>query len=237
MATSSIDLMILGALKERPMSAYEMNKLMDARAVRKWVRASAPSVYRNLVKLCQAGYATGRVEREGAAPERTVYTITDAGLARFDELMQVVSRLPARVDFDFTPVIANLYVTDEPTGRALLDAIRTRYREQAERLEDYAPAVPRIEARANLELRAATYRLVIDWLERFEEDFYRMPPELRGWVSGTRGELGGAPKACENDFDWDAWRCEHEAGRREGCEGRELREGEGVTGVSPKTRD
>ncbi|MFC2485990.1 MAG: hypothetical protein ACFNUQ_06015 [Rothia dentocariosa] len=38
MATPTIDAMILGALHERPMSAYEMNKMMDQRGVRGWAR-------------------------------------------------------------------------------------------------------------------------------------------------------------------------------------------------------
>ena len=36
MATPTIDAMILGALHEHPMSAYEMNKMMDQRGVRGW---------------------------------------------------------------------------------------------------------------------------------------------------------------------------------------------------------
>ena len=51
MATPTIDAMILGALHEHPMSAYEMNKMMDQRGVRGWARISSPSVYRNLVQL------------------------------------------------------------------------------------------------------------------------------------------------------------------------------------------
>ena len=34
MATPTIDAMILGALHEHPMSAYEINKMMDQRGVR-----------------------------------------------------------------------------------------------------------------------------------------------------------------------------------------------------------
>lgn len=217
MATPSIDLMILGALKEAPMSAYDMDKLMDARALRKWVRVSTPSIYRNLIKLCEAGCVEGAAVREGNAPEKTVYTITDAGRERFDELMRKVAETPARVDFDFTPVIANLYVTDERSGRALIATIRERYREQAERLAAYAPEVPRLEARANLELRAATYALAVDWLDRFERDFYRpdVPAELRGWAAGMAPDGPGDALAADRGasvptFDWEAWRAAYE---------------------------
>lgn len=218
MATPSIDLMILGALKEAPMSAYDMDKLMEARALRKWVRVSTPSIYRNLIKLCESGFVEGAVVREGSAPEKTVYTITDSGRERFDELMRKVADAPARVDFDFTPVIANLYVTDEESGRKLLATIRERYREQAEKLAAYAPEVPRLEARANLELRAATYALAIDWLDRFERDFYRpgVPAELRGWAEGMAPEasretsVGDGCGASAPTFDWDEWRAGYE---------------------------
>ena len=79
MAKPSIDLMILGALKERPMSAYEMDRLFEARAVRRWVRVSAPSIYRNLLRLREEGLVDGREEKGETAPPKTAYAITEAG--------------------------------------------------------------------------------------------------------------------------------------------------------------
>ena len=73
MASTSIEIMILGALIERPMSAYEMDKTLEERNVRRWIRISSPSVYRNVIRLCDEGYADGVVVKEGEMPEKTVY--------------------------------------------------------------------------------------------------------------------------------------------------------------------
>ena len=56
-------------------------------------------------------------------PEKTVYTITDKGRARFADLMDEAAALPARVDFGFLPVLANISLVDEDTGRALIDGL------------------------------------------------------------------------------------------------------------------
>ena len=93
MASHSIEIMILGALIERPMSAYEMDKTLEERNVRRWIRISSPSVYRNVIRLCDEGYADGTVVKEGEMPEKTVYTITDKGRERFAELMDEAAAL------------------------------------------------------------------------------------------------------------------------------------------------
>lgn len=204
MAKPSIDLMILGALKERPMSAYEMDRLFEARAARRWVRVSAPSIYRNLLRLSEEGLVDGREEKGEAAPPKTVYVITGAGEGRFRELAGGLAGLDARVDFDFTPVIANLYVMGEDEGRELLGKIKRRYIEGAERLERALPRVARLEARANMELRLETYRLVAGWVERFERDFYSVPEGMRGWVPGADGSPSTPEEASSLMFDWTA---------------------------------
>ena len=191
MAKPGIDLMILGALKERPMSAYEMDRLFEARAVRRWVRVSAPSIYRNLLRLREEGLVDGREEKGETAPPRTVYAITGAGEGRFRELAGGLAGLEARVDFDFAPVVANLYVMGEGEGRALLGKIRERYLEGAERLETVLPMVE-------------TYRLVANWVERFEQDFYSAPEGMRGWVPGADGSPSTPEEASSAAFDWAA---------------------------------
>ena len=92
MATPTIDAMILGALHEHPMSAYEMNKMMDQRGVRSWARISSPSVYRNMVQLYKQGYVESTTVKDSAMPERTVYSITLEGKERLHELLYDIAR-------------------------------------------------------------------------------------------------------------------------------------------------
>jgi DNA-binding PadR family transcriptional regulator len=186
MATRPIDIMILGALKEQPMSAYEMDKLMDARELRKWIRVSSPSVYRNLIKLSEAGYATGKTVKEGEMPEKTVYSITPQGEERFKRLMGEVVEAPARVDFDFAAVIANLWLMDETDGRTLLKSLKDEYRARAVRIDGHLDEPVRLEAATIMDLCAQTYRLIADRIEEFEAEYYRegISSWRRGWIEG-----------------------------------------------------
>lgn len=172
MASHSIETMILGALIERPMSAYEMDKTMEERHIRRWIRISSPSVYRNVIRLCDEGFADGVVVKEGEMPEKTVYTITDKGRKRFVELMREAASLPARVDFGFLPVLANISLVDEETGRELIGELKETHRNTAERVDKMIPAYERLEARATMELCADAYRLIADHLDRFEQELY-----------------------------------------------------------------
>ena len=164
MASESIEIMILGALMERPMSAYEMDKEMDIRNVRRWIRISSPSVYRNLIRLYDEGYADGRVVKEGEMPEK--------GKERLVELMHKTASLPVRVDYGFLPLTANLCWIDESEGRGMIAELIASHRSTAERVEKMIPEYDRIEARATMDLCAQTYRLVADWLEKYEREFY-----------------------------------------------------------------
>ncbi|WP_417143526.1 PadR family transcriptional regulator [Raoultibacter massiliensis] len=172
MASESIELMILGALMDRPMSAYEMDKEMDIRNVRRWIRISPPSVYRNLIRLYEEGCADGKVVKEGEMPEKTIYSITEKGKERLHELMHRTAAQPARVDYGFLPVTANLCWIGEVEGRELIAELIESHRATAERVEGMIPDYDRLEARATMDLCARTYRLVADWLEEYEREFY-----------------------------------------------------------------
>lgn len=172
MASESIEIMILGALMERPMSAYEMDKEMEIRNVRRWIRISSPSVYRNLIRLYDEGYADGRVVKEGEMPEKTIYSITEKGIERLRELMHKTASQPVRVDYGFLPITANLCWIDEEEGRGLIAELIESHRATAERVEKMIPDYDRLEARATMDLCAQTYRLVADWLEKYEHEFY-----------------------------------------------------------------
>ena len=45
---ATIDLIVLGILKKEPLSAYDIQKLVEYRNISKWVKISTPSIYKRL---------------------------------------------------------------------------------------------------------------------------------------------------------------------------------------------
>jgi DNA-binding PadR family transcriptional regulator len=69
----------LGLLAERPRHPYEMQRLIRYRD-KSYVKGLPRSLYHAIDRLSAAGLVeAGEPTREGRRPERTVYSITDAG--------------------------------------------------------------------------------------------------------------------------------------------------------------
>lgn len=47
---ATIDLIVLGILKKDPMSAYDIQKLVEYRKISKWVKISTPSIYKKAIQ-------------------------------------------------------------------------------------------------------------------------------------------------------------------------------------------
>ncbi|WEV72370.1 PadR family transcriptional regulator [Bifidobacterium sp. ESL0790] len=174
MVASPIELMILGALKDHSMSAYDINKFLLSRGVSNWVKISEQSVYRVSLKLNQEGFTA--IARDGSktnsSSSKRVYTITTKGLSRFDELMREIAAEPPHVQFDFIAVIANLYQTDEATGHKLLTTLETNHRNVANWLRSSVAGMPFSEASETVTLCADTYDLIARWAKHFQDNFY-----------------------------------------------------------------
>ena len=82
---ATIDLIVLGILKKEPMSAYDIQKLVEYRKISKWVKISTPSIYK-----------------------KAIYSLTEAGEAEFERLMFEISAKPINIFLDFNAVIVNL---------------------------------------------------------------------------------------------------------------------------------
>ena len=93
---ATIDLIVLGMLKKEPMSAYDIQKLVEYRNISKWVKISTPSIIK------------GKIIREGKMPEKSVYSLTEAGEKEFERLMFEISSKPIHIFLDFNAVIVNL---------------------------------------------------------------------------------------------------------------------------------
>ena len=48
---ATIDLIVLGILKKEPLSAYDIQKLVEYRNISKWVKISTPSIYKKVIQL------------------------------------------------------------------------------------------------------------------------------------------------------------------------------------------
>ncbi len=75
LAKSTIDLMVLGLLKETPQNAYELVRLVENRELRRLLQISKPAVYKSCKRLFKAGFVDGELIREGEQPEKMVYTV------------------------------------------------------------------------------------------------------------------------------------------------------------------
>lgn len=76
---SNAELIILNLLNEKPSYAYEIEKQIEAKSMRLWVRIGIASIYQVLTRLSGKGYLEFKIEREGKAPERKRYFLTEKG--------------------------------------------------------------------------------------------------------------------------------------------------------------
>lgn len=105
---ATIDLIVLGMLTRGPMSAYEIQKLVEYRNISKWVKISTPSIYKKAIQLEEKGLIKGKIIKEGKMPEKSVYSLTETGKKEFERLMFEISSKPIHIFLDFNAVIVNL---------------------------------------------------------------------------------------------------------------------------------
>ncbi len=83
---------ILGLLSKRPMSGYDMKRLLDRMSGFYWSESNA-QLYPVLKKLAQENKVTSALDPASGARNRIIYTITNAGLDFLKEwLLQPVDR-------------------------------------------------------------------------------------------------------------------------------------------------
>jgi DNA-binding PadR family transcriptional regulator len=91
-----LGLAVLSLLTERPMHPYEMSAIMRQRDVSSAIKLNQSSLYSVIEALQREEWIVlVETQREGRYPERTIYTITEAGRAEFaDWLRSLIQRAP-----------------------------------------------------------------------------------------------------------------------------------------------
>ncbi|MPQ34201.1 PadR family transcriptional regulator [Clostridium estertheticum] len=127
---SSINLIILGYLQHKEKSAYEMVKEFDIWNLTKWLKISDPSIYKNIIKLCDNGYLNSRTVKEGEMPEKTLYSLNEKGNLYFNELMEESSKHIGNVYLDFNAFLANIENVPEEKRKEYLENFKNKAEER-----------------------------------------------------------------------------------------------------------
>jgi DNA-binding PadR family transcriptional regulator len=95
--SNPLALAVLACLVERPMHPYEMASTMRSRGQHESLRLNYGSLYTVVDSLASRGLIdAGETSREGRRPERTVYTITDAGHTEFIDWLTELLGTPTK---------------------------------------------------------------------------------------------------------------------------------------------
>lgn len=171
---ATIDLIVLGMLKKEPLSAYDIQKLVEYRNISKWVKISTPSIYKKVIQLEDKGFLQSVPVKESNMPEKAVYSLTDSGEQEFERLMQELSTQPIRIFLDFNAVIVNLDSLPAEKQSDCIVSIKRNvmelksYLEENLREKEDAPEVPKIGL-AVLRQQYALVQSMATWLDTLKD--------------------------------------------------------------------
>ena len=95
--SNPLALAVLSCLAERPMHPYEISTTLRSRGKEQSIKLNYGSLYSVVESLQKHGLITAReTTREGRRPERTVYEITEAGAAEFEDWLAELLSTPVR---------------------------------------------------------------------------------------------------------------------------------------------
>jgi DNA-binding PadR family transcriptional regulator len=173
---SPIDLVILGFLKKRSVSAYELTKIAELTRMRKWIKIGSPTIYQNLKKLAAKQYLSTETVKEGNMPEKTIYSITPSGEEYFLKLMAHFSETPGKIYFDFNAFIINLQFVDKEIGLDMLHNLRHYFEKGQEDLERDIVELQDLPSTGGKSIMKQ-YRLVfagmIQWIEELIQEYQK----------------------------------------------------------------
>ena len=145
---SSIDLVVLGIVLEKPQSAYDIQKDVEYHNLSKWTKISVPSIYRKVLQLKEKGYLESDIEK----------------------LMFAYASQDVPLLFDFNVVIANLNKVSSNEAIKLIAQLRESIKISAKANEDYAiqyATIPLV-GRTIFEQQKLFYNSLLEWLNNFE---------------------------------------------------------------------
>ncbi|MFD9891607.1 helix-turn-helix transcriptional regulator [Amycolatopsis sp. NPDC059027] len=166
-----LGLAVLSTLVERPMHPYEIASLLRERNKERDMNIKWGSLYTVVGNLEKHGFvAAVESVREGGRPERTVYRLTPAGRAEYEDWVRELLSTPEREQPRFEAGLSVMAVLGPDEVVALLgrraDLLAAEIIEQRETLARVAEEIPRLllaEAEYDLAMRSAE----LNWVRSF----------------------------------------------------------------------
>lgn len=170
---SSIDLVILGIVLEKPQSAYDIQKDVDYHHFSRWTKISVPSIYRKVIQLNEKGYLKSDIVKGDKFADKAVYSITDKGRSYFEQLMDTYASEKVSLLFDFNVVITNLNKMDKEKALDLVKKLRKSIAASVKSNEEYAANYADIPlvGKTIFEQQRLLYQALLEWLDTFESQF------------------------------------------------------------------
>ncbi|MCK4541789.1 MAG: PadR family transcriptional regulator [Spirochaetales bacterium] len=170
---SSIDLIIIGFLKRKPMSAYEITRYFEFKRMKKWVKVGSPTIYQNIKKLAAKNYLSSKTIKEGEMPEKVIYSITKSGKKYLLDLMNRFSTNPGKIFFDFNALIANLSLVDKETALEMLQDLKMSFISSKDDVDNDFAEWPDVstEVKAIMKLYRMIFRDMIKWIDELIENY------------------------------------------------------------------
>lgn len=172
---SSIDLVILGIVLEKPQSAYDIQKDVENHHFSRWAKISVPSIYRKVLQLSKQGYLNKAVDAENGRAGKTIYSITEKGKTYFKQLMIAGVSEPISLIFDFNVVIVNLNRLDKQEGVELLAQLKNNLIKSLEIIKGYEAEYANIPlgGKTIFEQQQILCQSLMMWLDDFTAQYQK----------------------------------------------------------------
>ena len=173
---STIDLVILGIVAEKPQSAYDIQKDIEYHHLSRWTKISIPSIYRKVLQLSEKGYLRSDIVKGDRFADKAVYSITDEGKDYFNSLMQYYATQTVPLLFDFNVVIANLNKLNKDAALDLNSKLKESITVSVGTNEEYLTEYSNIPlvGKTIIEQQGLLYKTLLEWLDTFREQLERI---------------------------------------------------------------
>lgn len=117
---TNIELILLKFIKAKPSYAYELERMIEDRDIRQWVKIGSTTVYQVLDRLAKKGLLSFTLEKEGNMPQRRRYHLTSEGETLFKESATALLQEIEPYYFDLTVGLACRHFLTENEFRQII---------------------------------------------------------------------------------------------------------------------